>query len=210
MESIKGVTTERDLGPFQEMWDAWEESRERLLVKPLNHFCKATCIQFDELAGHLAHNDREAAAREAADIVSVSLNLMRRLGYTSVEISEIAREREESRKGARKELTATLGPFQAMWDACVETHEELNRKPLSYFRRTADDHFEELARHWRAGDQLAAARKAIDVINVALKLMRRFDHTPAQVGEIARLRAIQRMKGQTQQILDKYEKRYNI
>jgi hypothetical protein len=39
----------------------------------------------------------DAAAREAADVISVALNLMRRLGHRPGEIGEIVRSRAEHR-----------------------------------------------------------------------------------------------------------------
>lgn len=96
-EGMTYETATPELGPFQDMWDAWEEAREELLRKPLQHFRQATDIQFDELAAHLAAADREAAAREATDIISVALNVMRWLGLTPAEIGEIARSRATQR-----------------------------------------------------------------------------------------------------------------
>ena len=206
-----GVTTEPDLRPFQDMWDAWKEVRERLLSKPLSHFRKATDIQFDELAQHLDKGEHEAAAREATDIISVALNLMRKLGYTPAEISQIARERAARRKSMEDETTAPdLGPFQNLWDAWEEAREELLSKPLSYFREATDIHFDELAQYLDKGEHGAAVGKATDIIGVALNLMRKLGYTPAEISQIARARAIQRMKGQTPQILDKYEQQYGI
>lgn len=85
------------LGPFQEIWDAWEEVGDELARKPLSHFVRATEIQFEELQGHLDANDRGAAAREATDVISIALNLMRWLGLTPEEISAVARDRAEHR-----------------------------------------------------------------------------------------------------------------
>lgn len=103
-----------ELGPFQDMWDAWEESRGELLAKPLAHFRKATDVQFDELAEHLAVADRDAAGREATDVISIALNLLRWLGYTPAEIGEIARARAANRmKGRTLEI---LEKYQRLYD----------------------------------------------------------------------------------------------
>lgn len=86
-----------DLGPFQGMWEAWAEASEEINRKPLSHFRRAAEIQFDELEEHLSVGDREAAAREVADIISIAINTMRWLGYTPEEIAEVAQNRAEHR-----------------------------------------------------------------------------------------------------------------
>ncbi|MER5214936.1 hypothetical protein ABT063_31405 [Streptomyces sp. NPDC002838] len=88
---------DEELGPFQDIWDAWEEAHEEITRKPLSHFRKATEIQFDEMEEHLAMKDRDAAGREAADIISIALNTLRWLGYTPSQVAEIARSRAENR-----------------------------------------------------------------------------------------------------------------
>lgn len=85
------------LGPFQGMWDAWIEVQEEIGRKPISHFERAAQIQFDELKAHLAAGNRDAAAREMADVISIALNALRKLGFTPEEISEIARDRAERR-----------------------------------------------------------------------------------------------------------------
>lgn len=85
------------LGPFQEIWDAWEEVRPEIAEKPLSHFRRAIEIQFEELDGHLANDDRDAAAREIIDMVSIALNTLRWLDYQPEEIAEIARMRARRR-----------------------------------------------------------------------------------------------------------------
>jgi hypothetical protein len=85
------------LGPFQAIWEAWDDAHDEIVLKPLSHFRRAVEIQFDELDEHLRVGDRDAASREVMDIISVALNLMRRLGYRSEEVSDIARSRAERR-----------------------------------------------------------------------------------------------------------------
>ncbi|MFD4725796.1 hypothetical protein ACFWNW_12035 [Streptomyces seoulensis] len=101
-----------------------------------------------------------------------------------------------------------LGPFQGMWEAWDEAHDEITRKPLSHFRRTADIQFDEIERHLAMGDGEGAAREVADIISVALNVMRWLGHTPEEIAEIVRSRAELRMKGQTLAILDKYMDRY--
>ena len=85
------------LGPFQEIWDAWEEVRPELAGKPLSHFRRAIEIQFDELDGHLENGEREAAAQEIIDMISIALNTLRWLDYQPDEIAEIAERRARRR-----------------------------------------------------------------------------------------------------------------
>jgi hypothetical protein len=91
------------LGPFQHFWDVWDDADVQIKNKPLSHFRRTLETQFEELVDHLTAPcpDREAAAQEATDIISVALNLMRRLGYEPWEIAEIARRRAEKRMSGR-------------------------------------------------------------------------------------------------------------
>jgi hypothetical protein len=100
-----------ELGPFQGIWEAWEEADDAIARKPLSHFRRATDIQFDELESHLAAGDRDAAAREAADVISIALNVMRWLGHTPDEVGEIVRSRAEHRM--KGQALAILEKYQA-------------------------------------------------------------------------------------------------
>jgi hypothetical protein len=93
------------LGSFQELWNAWSESEAEISEKPISHFRRAIEIQFDEIDSHLALGRHDAAVREVVDIISVALNLMRRLGCTPEEISNVVRLRAERRmKGQTVEI----------------------------------------------------------------------------------------------------------
>ncbi|MDV5148675.1 hypothetical protein R1T08_32070 [Streptomyces sp. SBC-4] len=93
------------LGPFQGIWDAWIEVEQEIARKPLSHFERATQIQFEELKEHLSQGNREAAARELIDVVSIALNNLRNLGFTPQEIAEMAQDRADRRmKGQAKEI----------------------------------------------------------------------------------------------------------
>ncbi|MFF7143545.1 hypothetical protein ACFZB5_20230 [Streptomyces nodosus] len=107
-------------------------------------------------------------------------------------------------------MTDELGPFQGMWEAWDEAHDEITRKPLSHFRRAADIQFDELEGHLAVGDREAAAREVADIISIAINTMRWLGHTPEEIAEIARSRAEHRMKGQAPVILDKYMDQYGI
>lgn len=93
------------LGSLQEIWEAWNEAHEEIKQKPLSHFRKATDIQFDELEGHLAAGDRDAAAREIVDVMSIALNTLRWLEYEPAEVGDLIRDRAELRmKGQARQI----------------------------------------------------------------------------------------------------------
>jgi hypothetical protein len=103
-----------------------------------------------------------------------------------------------------------LGPFQGMWEAWEEASEEILDKPIEHFRRATDIQFDELEEHLKNENPEAAAREAIDIISIALNLLRNLGHTPADISRIAQSRATRRMKGQALEILDKYQRVYGI
>jgi len=78
-----------ELGPFQEIWNAWNEVDQEIKKKPIEHFRRAIDIQFDELEEHLRNNDRTRARREAMDVISIALNviLIRLWGVTGAAIA---------------------------------------------------------------------------------------------------------------------------
>lgn len=93
------------LGPFQDIWEAWEEVRSDIAGKPLSHFRRAIEIQFDEIDEHLAGENRDAAAREVIDVISIALNTMRWLDYSPTEIAETAKMRAQQRmKGQARSI----------------------------------------------------------------------------------------------------------
>ena len=106
--------------------------------------------------------------------------------------------------------STSLGPFQEVWDAWEEAHEEISQKPLTHFQRAIEIQFAELEQHLASANRDAAAREAVDMISVALNLLRRLGYTPEEVSDIALSRARHRMKGQALAILDKYEHVYGI
>jgi hypothetical protein len=83
------------------MWQAWDEVHDDLMGKPLSHFRRSMEIQFDEMQDHIDAGDREAAAREAADIIGIGLNCLRWLGYSPAEIADLAQARTENRMQGR-------------------------------------------------------------------------------------------------------------
>jgi hypothetical protein len=103
-----------------------------------------------------------------------------------------------------------LGPFQEIWNAWNDVDEEIRKKPIEHFRRAVDIQFDELEEHLRNNDQTRARREAMDVISIALNLLRRLDCEPDDVEKIARDRAVNRMHGQARSILEKYETIYGI
>jgi hypothetical protein len=105
---------------------------------------------------------------------------------------------------------APLGPFQGIWEAWEGVKSEIAGKPLYHFRRAIEIQFDELEAHLAEGNRDAAAREVIDMVSIALNTMRWLSFEPAEIAEIARMRAIRRMKGQAQAILDKYQRQYGI
>lgn len=103
-----------------------------------------------------------------------------------------------------------LGPFQAIWEAWDETNDEMLKKPLSHFQRAVEVQFQELEEHRANGNAERAAREVIDIISVALNCLRWMGYRPEDVARLARSRAESRMKGQAKDILEKYQRLYQI
>lgn len=103
-----------------------------------------------------------------------------------------------------------LGPFQGIWQAWDEAHDDVARKPPEHFRIATEHQFKEIDSHLADGDQKAAAREAIDIVSIALNFLRTLGYDPAEIAELARNRADQRMRGQVHKILEKYHDLYGI
>ena len=107
-----------------------------------------------------------------------------------------------------------LGPFQAFWDAWSEADTEIKEKKLPHFSQAVAIQYEEMRDHLRGADpkvsprNIAAAKEATDVISIALNTLRWLQFEPAEIAQIARDRARERMLGQTHAILEKYEKQH--
>jgi predicted Holliday junction resolvase-like endonuclease len=95
------MTVADPLGPFQDFWKVWNEVDADLRDKPISHFRRAIEVQFEELEEHLQKGNRDKAAREAIDTISIALNLLRKLGYQPEEIAQIARLRADQRMKGR-------------------------------------------------------------------------------------------------------------
>ncbi|MEV4316517.1 hypothetical protein [Actinocrispum sp. NPDC049592] len=111
---------------------------------------------------------------------------------------------------ARPEPTRDLGPFQDIWDAWDEAHQQVTAKPLKHFEAAAGHQFTELRAHLASGDRDAAANEAIDVISIGLNVLRWLDYRPDEIAAAARARAGRRMRGRTLAILEKYERLYGV
>jgi hypothetical protein len=101
------------LGPFQDIWDAWDEVDGKIRAKPLEHFEVAVQHQFGELRQHLDDGDKPAAAREAMDVISIGLNMLRWLSYEPAQIAEVARSRAEHRMSGQ--TSAILDKYQRLY-----------------------------------------------------------------------------------------------
>ena len=113
MTAEEGTPADAALGPFQEIWQAWDEAHAEMTRKPLSHFRRAVDIQFDELEGHLAAGDRDAAAREAVDVISIALNTLRWLDFKPDQIKDLVRERAERRM--KGQALAILDKYQRIY-----------------------------------------------------------------------------------------------
>jgi len=107
-------------------------------------------------------------------------------------------------------MVEELGPFQDIWEAWNEAEDEIRHKPISHFREAVRLQFVELELHRSEGKHDKAAREAIDIISIALNLLRRLNYQPGQVAELARARAHDRMRGKALDILRKYQDLYDI
>jgi hypothetical protein len=85
------------LGPFQDIWEAWNAAGEEMQEKGVDHFETAVTVQFLELKQHLVNDKREKAAMEAIDVISIALNLLRKLDYEPEEIAGLAKVRARDR-----------------------------------------------------------------------------------------------------------------
>ena len=101
------------LGPFQSLWDAWDEAGEAIKAKPLEHFESAIGAQFTEMREHLGAGRHRNAANEAVDIISIALNLLRRLGYQPDEIAALTQDRAEHRM--RGKTAAILDKYHRLF-----------------------------------------------------------------------------------------------
>ncbi|WP_370943015.1 hypothetical protein AB5J62_28605 [Amycolatopsis sp. cg5] len=106
--------------------------------------------------------------------------------------------------------TETLGPFQPLWTAWNQADKEVKAKPIEHFEVATTVQFKELRTHLGNKNDKAAANEVIDVISIALNLMRNLGYTPEEVAEIARERAELRMHDKTLGILDKYWQEYGV
>lgn len=97
-----------------------------------------------------------------------------------------------------------LGPFQPIWNAWNDAAIGAERQTIDDFRGVIEAQFVELNEHLDAGDRQRAAFEAIDIISVALTILRWLDLTPDEIATLAEHRARERMQGQVNQILKKY------
>ncbi|WP_125728182.1 hypothetical protein [Kibdelosporangium aridum] len=102
--------------------------------------------------------------------------------------------------------TSQLGAFQDIWDAWDESDADIKAKPLRHFETAVDEQFVELRRHLHANEPDRAANEAVDIISIALNLLRNLGHGPEDVATLVTARAQNRMRGQTRAILDKYDR----
>lgn len=103
-----------------------------------------------------------------------------------------------------------LGPAQSIWDAWDQAQAEIKAKPLSHFEFAVRKQFEEIETHLKDGNRQKAANEAVDIISIALNVLRWLDYEPEEVERTIRSRAENRMRGQALAILDSYQRRYGV
>jgi hypothetical protein len=92
-------------GPLQVLWEVWDPEHEVMREKKLDHFVAAYERQITEFTNHHQAGDYDRAANEAVDMMSISLNYMRMLGYSPSEIAQTVRDRAKLRmEGQTKEI----------------------------------------------------------------------------------------------------------
>ncbi|MBT8225304.1 MAG: hypothetical protein KJO75_07370 [Dactylosporangium sp.] len=97
-----------------------------------------------------------------------------------------------------------LGPFQPIWNAWDVADGEVRELPLAHFREALRRQVEEMQEHLDNGRPDAAANEGIDMISIALNVLRWLGRNPEDIGRIAEERARKRLEGQTAAILEKY------
>src|SRR5688572_22034695 len=85
------------LGPFQKLWEAWDEADVEIRNQPLEHFELVIGHQLVEFKHHRDNGNHTAAAQEVVDIISAALNLMRWMELKPGEIADLAMSRAERR-----------------------------------------------------------------------------------------------------------------
>ncbi|OHV50445.1 hypothetical protein BCD48_10570 [Pseudofrankia sp. BMG5.36] len=73
-----------------------------------------------------------------------------------------------------------------------------------------DIQFDEIEAHLESSNRRGAECEVIDMISVAINLMRWLGNGPEGIGELARSRAEHRMKNRTASILEKYQSLYGV
>jgi hypothetical protein len=91
------------LGPFRDLWEVWNPAHDQMVAKEVEHFRDAYAAQLSELVTHFEAGETRRAANEAVDMISISLNFMRRLGYTPTQVVEIVRDRAKRRMAGQTE-----------------------------------------------------------------------------------------------------------
>ena len=103
-----------------------------------------------------------------------------------------------------------LGPFQEIWDAWGEVDKEVKAHSVADFRQIIEVQIDEMAEHLANGDRKRAAYEVVDIISVALTMMRWLDLRPTEIATLAEQRAHDRMKGQVVEIMRRYRASFRL
>lgn len=107
-------TKAKPLGPWQAGFDAWRDEC-RMELDP-DHFQTTLLVQILEVRESLAAGDREHAAKEVNDIISVALNWSRWLGLSAEEIAAVAEARGGQRyEGQTKDILIRYCEKYGIW-----------------------------------------------------------------------------------------------
>lgn len=89
----------RDLGAFQDLWDAWDEAHDVMMTKDFDHFENAYNKQIEEIKDHLEKGLERKALNEVVDIISITLNLMRNRGLAPPDVVKLVHDRVDELGG---------------------------------------------------------------------------------------------------------------
>lgn len=104
----------------------------------------------------------------------------------------------------------TLGPWQAGFDAWTLLADKIRNRPPDHFQTTLLVQIIEVREQLARGDWMHAAKEMNDIISVALNWMRSLGLNDEDIARIATIRAATRYEGQVVDIMDTYQKKYDI
>ena len=83
----------KGLGVLEDMWDAWTPIQHIQKGFTFSRYYQLMEWQFDEFFTHIKEGKQGKAANEVVDMISIALNLLRRLGLDHKQVEEVIRNR---------------------------------------------------------------------------------------------------------------------